>query len=378
MKKTILKRIIGLVCALLLLLSPCAALDVSDSCRSAILIEANTGKVLYEQNADEQLPPASVTKVMTLLLVMEAIDAGKLALTDEVSVSANAASMGGSQVYLEPGETMSVEDMLKSVIISSANDAAVALAEHLCGTEEDFVARMNQRAQELGMVNTHFENTNGLDDTTENHVTSARDIAVMSAELLRHPTILQYSTIWMDTIRGGAFTLTNTNRLIRFYNGANGLKTGSTSRAKFCISASAKRGNLQLIAVIMAAPTRDIRNETAKKLLDYGFANYDYICCEGERLNGLPVLGSPQKTICAQYETFGCLTGKGEGEITREILLPETLCAPIAEGEVLGKIVYSQNGKTIGELPITACESANRYTYWELLKRTFVNFLTNA
>ena len=378
MKKNILKRIIGLVCALLLLLSPCAALDVSDSCRSAILIEANTGKVLYEQNADEQLPPASVTKVMTLLLVMEAIDAGKLALTDEVSVSANAASMGGSQVYLEPGETMSVEDMLKSVIISSANDAAVALAEHLCGTEEDFVARMNQRAQELGMVNTHFENTNGLDDTTENHVTSARDIAVMSAELLRHPTILQYSTIWMDTIRGGAFTLTNTNRLIRFYNGANGLKTGSTSRAKFCISASAKRGNLQLIAVIMAAPTRDIRNETAKKLLDYGFANYDYICCGGEQLNGLPVLGSPQKTICAQYVAFGCLTGKGEGEITQEILLPETLCAPIAEGEVLGKIVYSQNGKNLGELPITACESADRYTYWELLKRTFVNFLTNA
>ena len=196
--------------------------------KSAILIEASTGMVLYEKNADEALPPASVTKVMTLLLVMEAIDSGVLSLTDMVQTSENAAKMGGSQVYLEPGESMTVEDMLKSVIIASANDAATALAEHVAGSVETFVERMNARAAELGMSNTHFENPTGLDDSVTNHVTSARDIAIMSAELIKHETVLKYTTIWMDSIRNGEFGLTNTNRLIRFYNGANGLKTGST------------------------------------------------------------------------------------------------------------------------------------------------------
>ena len=207
--------------------------------------------MLYEENADQALPPASVTKIMTLLLVMEAIDGGSITLNDTVQVSENAASMGGSQVFLEPGETMSVEELLKCVIVASANDASVALAEFVAGSEEAFVARMNERAGQLGMQNTHFENTNGLDDTTTEHLTSARDIAIMSAELIRHPKILDYSSIWMDSIRNGSFGLTNTNRLIRFYRGANGLKTGSTSRAGFCISASALRDGMQLIAVVM-------------------------------------------------------------------------------------------------------------------------------
>jgi len=248
--------------------------DLAIDAQSAILIEASTGQVFYEKNADEALPPASVTKIMTLLLVMEAIDSGSIALSDMVSVSDYASSMGGSQVYLKAGETMSVEDLLKSVVIASANDAAVALAEFLMGSEEAFVKRMNERAKELGMENTNFENTNGLDDTAENHLISARDIATMSRELIKHEKILEYSSTWMDSIRNGEFGLTNTNRLIRFYSGANGLKTGSTSKAKFCISASAKRDGMQLIAVIMGSPTRDIRNECAKKLLDYGFANY--------------------------------------------------------------------------------------------------------
>ena len=240
--------------------------------KSLILIEASTGKVLYENNADEALPPASVTKIMTLLLVMEAIEQGKLKLTDMVTVSEAAANMGGSQVYLEVGEQLSVEEMIKCVVIASANDAAYALAEAIAGTEESFVSRMNERARELQMRNANFENTNGLDDTTENHVMSARDIAIMSAELMKYPVILKYTTIWQDSIRNGAFVLTNTNRLIRFYPGANGLKTGSTSKAGFCISAAAKREGMQLIAVVMGVSTRDSRNETAKQLLSWGFA----------------------------------------------------------------------------------------------------------
>ena len=262
-----------------------ASLDLD--CKSAILMDAATGTMLYEQNADEALPPASVTKIMTLLIVMEAIDAGALKLDEQVSVSKNAASMGGSQIFLEEGEMMSVEDMLKSVIISSANDAAVALAEHVSGSEEAFVQKMNSRAAELGMKNTYFENTNGLDDTVTNHLTSARDIALMSRELIKHEKILEYSSIWMDTIRNGEFGLTNTNRLVRFYNGATGLKTGSTSKAKFCVSATAKRNGMHLICVIMGAETRDERNAIATKLLDYGFANYSLYTAQGQSSKSL-------------------------------------------------------------------------------------------
>ena len=279
---------------LIFFIVPVTAAEMQFDAKSVILVEASTGKVLYENNADEALPPASVTKVMTLLLVMEAIDDGKISLDDMVPVSNNAASMGGSQVYLEPGEQMSVDEMIKCVVVSSANDAAVALAEFVAGSEEIFVEKMNERAKELGMVNSTFENTNGLDDTVSNHLTSARDIAIMSRELIKHPKILEYSSIWMDTIRNGAFTLTNTNRLIRFYNGANGLKTGSTSKAGFCISATALRDNMQLIAVVMGAPNRDTRNEIAKKLLDYGFANYTVASWDAAELEPIKLLGGLQ------------------------------------------------------------------------------------
>ena len=273
--------------------------------KSAILMEAETRTVLYEYNADEALPPASVTKVMTLLLTMEAVDSGRIALTDTISVSENAASMGGSQVYLQPGEQMSVEDMIKCVVISSANDAAVALAEFISGSEEGFVSLMNTRAAELGMNSTHFENTNGLDDTTTNHVTSARDIAIMSAELLSHPKIIEYSSTWMDSIRGGEFTLANTNKLIRFYDGATGLKTGSTSKAGFCISATAKRNDLHLIAVIMGSTTRDARNASAKKLLDIGFAGYSLMNYPEKTLDAIRVVGGTKENCsltAAEYK----------------------------------------------------------------------------
>ncbi len=340
--------------------------------KSVILMEASTGKVLYENNADEALPPASVTKIMTLLIVMEAIEDGKISFDDMVSVSNNAASMGGSQVYLEPGEEMSVDEMIKCVVVSSANDAAVALAEHVAGSEEVFVERMNARAKELGMVNTTFENTNGLDDTVKSHLTSARDIAIMSRELIKHPKILEYSSIWMDTIRGGAFTLTNTNRLIRFYNGANGLKTGSTSKAGFCISATALRDGMQLIAVVMGSPNRDTRNEIAKKLLDYGFANYTVSTIEARELEPIKLLGGLQKECRVGYDGFSTVIGKGQKDLVEHtITIPDNLTAPVRKGDVVGEITYTLNGEPIGKADICALESAQKIGYFGVLTSIF-------
>ena len=278
MKRNFLFASVTVLLTLVIVITPVCAITPANSenfdveAKSAVLMDFNTGTVLYEKNPDEPLPPASVTKIMTLLIIMEALDSGELSADEIVTVSEYAASMGGSQVFLEAGETMPINDFLKSIIIASANDCAVAMAEAVCGSEEVFVARMNQRAKELGMKNTHFENATGLDDDVSNHLTSARDIAIMSRELMKHDKIFEYTTTWMDSIRNGAFGLTNTNRLIRFYKGATGLKTGSTGKAGFCISATAKRDGLHLIAVIMGSETRDIRNNAAKKLLDYGFS----------------------------------------------------------------------------------------------------------
>lgn len=348
-----------------------ASLDLA--CKSAILMEAETGRVLYEQNADEPLPPASVTKIMTLLIVMEAIDSGALKLDDQISVSKNAASMGGSQIFLEEGETMSAEDMLKSVIISSANDAAVALAEHVAGSEEAFVQKMNARAAELGMKNTCFENTNGLDDTVSKHLTSARDIALMSRELIKHEKILEYSSIWMDTIRNGEFGLTNTNRLVRFYNGATGLKTGSTAKAKFCVSATAKRGEMHLICVIMGAETRDERNAMASKLLDYGFANYACFKAQGQKLDEIRVVGGIEDTCGISFDNFTAVVNKGdENKITSTLELNDNLVAPVKIGDVAGKIVYKKGDITVGEVEIKATENIEKIKFSDVLKRIFI------
>lgn len=337
-------------------------------CTSAVLMEAETGRVLYEQNSDEALPPASVTKVMTLLLVMEALDKGNITLDQMLTTSENAASMGGSQIFLEVGEQMSVEDLLKSVIISSANDAAVVLAEAIAGSEESFVVMMNSRASELGMKNTHFENTNGLDDTVTNHVTSARDIAIMSQELISREKILQYSSIWMDTVRNGEFGLTNTNRLVRFYRGATGLKTGSTSKAKFCISATAKRDGMHLIAVIMGAPTRDIRNAEAAKLLDWGFANYSLYAYAPSEQGEIKLIGSKNDSVSCRTEGISILVPKGAASrVTVDTELPENVIAPINAGDSIGKLTFSLDGERIGEAQIVSSASADRITFVELL-----------
>ena len=341
------------------------------NCVSAILMEAETGKVLFEQNADRALPPASVTKIMTLLLVMEAVDSGKVKLTDTVTASAYAASMGGSQIYLKEGEQMPLLDMLKSVIIASANDCAVALAEHIAGSESVFVARMNARAKELGMENTNFENTNGLDDTAENHVCSARDIALMSRELIKHKTVLTYSSLWMDTVRDGQFGLTNTNRLVRFYKGATGLKTGSTAKAGFCVSATAQRYGMSLIAVIMGSKTRDERNEAAKTLLDWGFANYAFFTDDPKLPETVRTVGGVLSECKINADPFSCVVKKGSGNVKKEIVLPESLQAPIKQGDKIGSVKYTQNGEIIGELDICASENVEKIGFFDVLMRVF-------
>ncbi|MBE6620092.1 MAG: D-alanyl-D-alanine carboxypeptidase [Ruminococcaceae bacterium] len=346
------------------------------NCKSAVLMEASTGKILYEQNPDEALPPASVTKIMTLLLVMEAIDEGKIALTDMVSASEYAAGMGGSQVYLKVGETMSVEDMLKSVVISSANDAAVALAEFVSGDVDTFVRKMNDRAKELGMKSTRFENVTGLDDTAQNHLTSAKDIALMSRALIAHPTILKYSSIWMDTIRGGAFGLTNTNRLVRFYRGATGLKTGSTSKAGFCVSVTAEREGLSLICVIMGAESRDVRNAQATKLLDWGFANYAAYRAPGEAAGDVRVLGGVKNSCSVGFEAFDAVVSKGDvGKIERKITLQESIAAPVKAGDEVGRVQYLLGNEVLGEVPITAREDIGKIGFFGLWQRLLAKIL---
>ncbi len=359
---------------------PASAAEFTEelNCKSAVLIEASTMTVLYEKNADDRYPPASVTKIMTLLLVCEALDSGTVKLTDKVPVSENAAGMGGSQVYLKVGEDMSLEDMLKSVVVSSANDCAVALAEYVAGSETAFVVMMNERAKELGMENTNFENVTGLDDTVRNHVTSARDIAIMSAELLKHDYILNYSTIWMDTIRNGEFGLTNTNRLIRFYKGANGLKTGMTAKAGFCISATAKRNGMQLIAVIMGSPSRDIRNSCAAKLLDYGFANYALYRLESAELYPIKLTGGYKNEIDLRHGDFSALLeSKDAKNVTYETNLPQSVDAPIKTGQTVGTIDFYCGGKHIGSVDVTAGEDSDRMGYFGIFAEMLKKFLIN-
>lgn len=363
---------------ILLMLCSCCfaslALEIKDTgleldAKSVVLIDANTGTLLYAHNKDEALPPASVTKIMTLLLVMEAVDTGKFSLEDAVPVSEYAASMGGSQIFLEVGETMTVRDMIKSVVIASANDAAVALAELVAGSEAAFVSQMNKRAVELGMLNTFFENVTGLDDDTVNHLTSAYDIALMSRELLKHKTILEYTSIWMDTVRNGAFGLTNTNRLIRFYNGATGLKTGSTAKAKFCMSATAEREGLHLIAVVMGASSRDARNLSAQRLLDFGFANYAIYRDEEESMQ-IPILGANVRTFSATFTAYDILINKEDSnKIERSVEIKENISAPIEEGECVGSIIYTCNGTEIGRSDILSEETVKKIGFFELYLR---------
>ncbi len=342
---------------------------------SAILVEQSSGQVLYELNADEKLPIASVTKTMTMLLIMEALDFGKIKPEDMVTASEYASSMGGSQVFLEPGEQMSVHDMLKAVAVASGNDAAVAMAEHIAGTESAFVEMMNKRAAELGCTNTHFINCNGLNETADHHST-ARDVALISCELLRHPKIFDYTTIWMDTLRDGAFGLSNTNKLIRFYKGANGLKTGSTSIAKYCLAASAKRDDMQLVAVVLAAPSTQDRFSSATRLLDYGFANYSVVNAAQKigELQAVPVIGGRTDFVTPAPDTgINFIVKKGnQDKIETKIVMEENLRAPIEVGQKIGEATLSVDGETLAVCDIKSLDEVKRMTvgamYVKMLK----------
>ena len=344
--------------------------ELDPDVRSAYLIEAGTGDVLYAKDEFKGASPASVTKIMTLLLVAEALDDGRFDLDTIVSVSSHAASMGGSQVFLEEGERISVRDLIKSTVIASANDAAVALAELTSGSESAFVKRMNERADELGLTNTSFENTTGLDDTTTNHYSCAADIGKMSRELIKHDIILEYSSIWQDTIRNGEFTLTNTNRLVRYYDGCNGLKTGSTDKAGYCVSATAKRGNMQLIAVIMGAPSRDARNKAARELLDYGFANFAVYESGESFVESIPVLSGVKDFVPTHSSPFTAVVNKSKISSVEQIYdIPETLTAPISEGDVVGRIVYKLGDEQLGYSDIYAADSVDEITFFDILLR---------
>ena len=342
--------------------APAAEAGLNLSCTSAVLMEKETGAVLLEENAHEKLEPASVTKIMTLLLVMEAVDSGQLSKDDPVTVSAYAAGMGGSQVYLEEGEQMPVSEMIKCVTVVSGNDCAVALAEHLAGSEGAFVTRMNQRAQELGMADTNFLNCTGL--PAQGHVTSAHDIALMSRELIRnHPSIREYTTIWMDSIRNGEFGLTNTNRLVRFYEGATGLKTGYTSSAHYCMSATAERDGMELIAVVMKSPTSNQRFDDAKALLDYGFANYAMVPVYPEvPLAPVDVLLGVQAQVQPQLERdCRLLVRKGEeGQVTTRLSMAQDVEAPVEKGQTLGQLEVYVGDELRDAIPILSSQQVDR------------------
>ena len=390
------KRIAGWLCVLIMMVSVLLptgqawaaegeSADFGLTAVSAVLMEASTGTILYEKNAEQPLSPASITKIMTLILIFDALEAGKIRMDDPVTVSAYAKSMGGSQVYLEEGEIQTVETMIKCIVVSSGNDASVAMAEHLAGSETEFVRQMNVRAQELGMTNTLFEDCCGLTDSTT-HVASAKDVAIMSRELItKYPQIHQYSTIWMENIThntaqgSSEFGLANTNKLLKQYEGCNGLKTGSTSLAKYCVSATATRDGVTLIAVIMAADNYKVRFSEAATLLNYGFANCKlYTDEEPGALPMMPVENGVKEELSLRYGApFSYLSTTGEdfSAITKETIYEESVKAPVMEGDVVGYLVYSLNGTEIGRVEIQAAESVDEAGFGDYWKKVWGTFL---
>lgn len=360
------------------------ATDLAQSARSAILMDADSGTVIFEKNIHEALPPASITKIMTMLLVMEAIDQGRLKLTDPVQTSEYAASMGGSQIFLETGETMTVEEMLKGVALASGNDASVALAEKLAGSEAEFVRMMNDRAKELGMTDTRFVNCNGL--PAEGHLSSAHDIAIMSRELLKYEQITKYTGLYQDYLRKDSekpFWLVNTNKLVRFYHGADGLKTGFTSEAKFCLSATAKRDNLRLIAVVLGEPNTKTRNAEVTRLFDYAFAQYTNVPIfnKGDAIGTLKVdKGKQSELPIVAKHAYSVLLKKGDAGkgIRHELVWDKQLKAPIKAGQQVGKIVVYREDQVIKEFPVTSPQSIERAGWWTMFRRSAGHlFLSN-
>lgn len=330
--------------------------------KSALLMEASSGKVIYENNSHESLPPASVTKIMTMLLICEAIEEKTLSLDTIITASERAKSMGGSTIFLDTNEKMTLDDLMKGIAVASANDACVAVAEHMCGSVEAFVEKMNKRAAALGMKDTNFINCNGLD--AENHHTSAYDIALMSRELLKHDIITRYTTIWMDSLRNGEFQLANTNKLIRFYSGANGLKTGSTSNAGCCISASAKRDDMQLIAVVLGAQNSKDRFNAAREMLDYGFSNFAVTSFgeKGTQVTQIPVINGKEASIMAlTQKSSSVLIEKSKKDLIKtHINIPEEIPAPVKKGDVIGEMIVTLDGETLAKANLVADKTVKK------------------
>jgi D-alanyl-D-alanine carboxypeptidase (penicillin-binding protein 5/6) len=363
--------ILTLLVGLLPLKAQAVAMDIP--AKGVLLMDVNTGTILYEQDSHKALPIASVTKVMTMLLIMEAIDSGKIRWEDTVTASETAAAKGGSQIYLKAGETMSVADMVKSIAVSSANDCACAMAEHIAGSESAFVELMNKRAQELGMDDTKFVNCTGLDDAAEaaEHKSSAHDVALMSRELLKnHPDITKYTTVWMDTVRDGAFGLSNTNKLVRFYNGATGLKTGFTRSAGYCLSASAKREELELVAVVLGCETSQERFAACKSLLDYGFANFCIVTPTAEEQLVPVKLGTADSVVAGPATTEGVLLDKSQQSMAScRVELSESVTAPVTQGQRLGTLYLQAGEQVIAEIPMLAKESVPKLTWGQIFLR---------
>ncbi|NQX58942.1 D-alanyl-D-alanine carboxypeptidase family protein [Paenibacillus qinlingensis] len=356
--------------------------DLTPNALSAVLMDADTGTVIAEKNKDAKLPPASITKIMTMLLIMEAIDKGTIKMDEKVSVSEYAASMGGSQIFLEPGEQMSVQEMLKGIAMASGNDASVAMAEKLAGSEENFVAMMNERAGQLGMKNTHFSNCNGL--PVANHYTTANDIAIMSRELLKHEGITNFTGAYQDYLRKDSpkpFWLVNTNKLVRFYSGADGLKTGYTREAKFCLSATAKRDNLRVVAVVLGEPNTKTRNAEVTKLFDYAFAQYtNYpLFKTGDSLGSFTINKGQVSTVpLVARQNYSILMKKGTdtANIRHELQLDPSLRAPVSEGQPIGKIMVYNGDNVLAEYPLESPQAVDKASWWKLFKRTTSELFT--
>lgn len=349
--------------------------------KAAVLMDVSTGKILISHNEHEQLYPASVTKIMPLLLFMEAIAQGKMNLADTVTASPTAAAKGGSQIWLKEGEQMTVDELLRACAIASANDACEALGEHLAGSEEGFVAMLNERAGQLGMKDTHFDNCTGLDDTTDTHLTSAHDVAIMSAELLRYELIQKYTTVWMDSLRNGATELVNTNKLVRFYNGTTGLKTGTTSKAGCCVSASAQREGTHLVAVVMGSSNSDDRFGTAKAMLNWGFANYESVTpqIDTSLMTDVSVIGGCEETITPRYEQpEPILIRKGDFEkVKQEVELCVDVTAPVEKGQRLGTVRFKLGDEILGEYPLFSGKAVDELKLFEVIRRLFSSLSGN-
>ncbi len=374
------KRVMGLLLALGLLLPVmnvrAGAVNLELNAKSALLMDVATGTVLFEKECHERLAPASVTKVMTMLLIMEAVDSGRISMADTVTASQAAAAKGGSQIFLKEGESMTVSDMLKSIAVSSANDCACAMAEHLAGSEGAFVEMMNRRAAELGMADTHFVNCTGLDDgpNAAEHRTSAYDIAIMSRELLKdHPDIKKFTTIWMDTVRNGTFGLSNTNKLIRFYQGATGLKTGYTTGAGYCLSASAKREGMELIAVVMGCENSQKRSADCKAMLDYGFANYSVVRPALKEGRTIPVDLGKQSAVPVELEqTRELLVDRAKRtSLSARVEMAQVLRAPVQKGQRVGTLTVYSDDKMLIQLPLIASQAVERLHFWDVCRMIF-------